>query len=91
MDGKLCAGPEVVKNDPNPCNSNEKLFIDFLKKIPQLTVVNSLDLCQGLITRRRITTKRTEESILDYFVVCDRMLIFLERMIIDEEKKFVRL
>ena len=89
MDGNLWAGPEVVKNDPNPCNSNGKLFIDFLKKFPQLTVVNSLDLCQGLITRRRITTKRKEESILDYFVVCDRMLIFLDKMIIDEEKKFV--
>ena len=89
MDGNLWAGPEVVSNDPNQCNMNGKLFKQFLNKFPQLTVVNSLDLCQGLITRRRVTTNRTEESILDFFVVCDKVLCFTDRMIIDEDKKFV--
>ena len=89
MDGNLWAGTEVVKNDPNPCNMNGKLFKKFLSSFPQLTVVNSLDLCQGLITRRRVTVSRTEESILDFFVVCEKVLCFIERMIIDEEKKFL--
>ena len=89
MDGNLWAGTEVVKNDHNPCNMNGKLFKKFLSNFPQLTVVNNLDICQGLITRRRVTVTRTEESILDFFVVCEKMLCFIERMIIDEEKRFV--
>ena len=45
MDGNLWVGQEVVKDDPNSCNQNAKLFKDFLKKHPHLHVVNSLELC----------------------------------------------
>ena len=89
MDGNLWAGPEIIKDDPNPCNMNGKLFKGFLQKYPQLRVVNSLDLCQGLITRKRITSKRTEIAVLDFFVVCTRVLPHVERMCIDEEKSYV--
>ena len=30
-----------------------------------------------------------ERSILDFFVVCDRVLPFLKKMIIDEEKQYI--
>ena len=89
MDGNLWAGPEVVKNDPHKCNQNGQLFRDFLKMFPQLYVVNNLDLCQGLITRRRQTVHKLEESVLDFFIVCDKILPFVIRMIIDEEQKYV--
>ena len=89
MDGNLWAGPEVVKNDPHKCNQNGQLFRDFLKMFPQLYVVNNLDLCQGLITRRRQTVHKLEESVLDFFIVCDKILPFVKRMIIDEEQKYV--
>ena len=79
MDGNLWAGSEIIKNDPNPCNNNGKLFKDFLSKYPHLRVVNSLDLCQGLITRKRITTKRTEIAVLDFFVVCTLVLPYVEK------------
>ena len=52
MDGNLWAGSDVIKDDPNPCNANGKLFKEFLKRHPHLKVVNSLDLCEGLITRQ---------------------------------------
>ena len=74
MDGNLWAGPEVVKNDPHQCNQNGQFFRDFLSNFPQLCVVNNLDLCQGTITRRRTTVRKCEESILDFFVVCEKNL-----------------
>ena len=89
MDGNLWCGPEVVKNDPNPCNSNGKMFREFLDKYPHLSVVNNSEKCDGLITRRRKTVKKTEESILDFFVICERMMFFLEKMVIDEDKRHV--
>ena len=88
MDGNLWGGPEIIKNDPNPCNENGKLFKKFLQKHQHLKVVNSLDLCEGLITRKRITKKRTEMSVLDFFVVCEQILQFVNRMVVDEVKQY---
>ena len=53
MDGHLWGGPEVVKNDPYAINNTGKLFKNFLKNNPQLSVGNSLDICDGSITRSR--------------------------------------
>ena len=88
MDGNLWVGKEVVKDDPNSCNQNGKLFKDFLKKHPHLHVVNSLELCEGVITRRRITVKKEEKSVLDFFVVCDVVLQFIDKMVVDEDKLY---
>ena len=41
MDGNLHAGDGLVKMDPNVQNRNGKLFNEFLKRNPNLTVVNS--------------------------------------------------
>ena len=88
MDGNLWAGEEIIQEDPNNCNANGKLLKEFLLQHPNLTVVNSLEICEGKITRRRITKKKTEEAILDFFIVCKKIAAFIERMIIDEEKQF---
>ena len=63
---------------------NGMLFCDFLERNPHLTVVNSLPICEGTITRMRKTTKGVEKSILDVFVVCDKILPYTTRMVIDE-------
>lgn len=89
FDGNLWAGEEVIPGDPRKQNRNGKLFQQFLEKNPNLTVVNSLSLCQGLITRRRIRNDKSEESVLDFFLVCSRVLPHVKKMVIDEEKEFV--
>ena len=66
MDGNLWAGPDVVKNDPHPCNQNGQFLKDLLECFPQLSIANNLDICEGRITRRRQTVLRCEESILDF-------------------------
>ena len=74
-------GSKELPNDPNPPNENGRHFSDFLKRHPQLTVVNSLSLCKGLITRRRVLcTGKVEEAALDFFVVCSRVLPYVSEM-----------
>ena len=88
MDGNLHAGPELIKDDPNPQNKNGKMFMDFLKRNPSLIVVNTLDICEGLVTRRREFTSKVEEAVLDFFLVNEKMRPFLKKMIIDEKREY---
>ena len=89
FDGNLWAGPNIVPGDPRPQNRNGKCFEEFLERNPHLSVVNKLSLCEGLITRRRMREGNLEESVLDFFVVCDRVLPHVKRMRIDEDKKYI--
>ena len=67
FDGNLWAGDGIIPGDPRM--QNRKLFEEFLARNPHLSVINSLPLCEGLITRRRIKNGKIEESVLDFFVV----------------------
>ena len=89
MDANCHLGPEIIDGDVNEQNANGKLFCDFLQRNPHLTIINSLSLCDGKITRTRKTTKVTEESILDVFVTCDRILPYITSMKIDEKREHV--
>ena len=53
----------------------------------QLTVVNGLSLCKGLFTRICKTKTNIEKGILDFFVVCNRILPLIKCMEIDERKQ----
>ena len=88
MDGNLWAGKDLIKGDPHECNNNGKLFKKFLQEHPYLCVVNSLQICEGIITRRRKLKNKTEEAVLDFFVVCDRIQNFIEKMVIDEKREY---
>ena len=88
MDGNLHAGQSLIKNDPNPINQNGKLFLEFLENNPSLIVVNTLDLCTGLITRRRELISKTEEAVLDFFVINEKLRPLLSKMLIDENRDY---
>ena len=45
--------------------------------------MNSLQICDGLITKKRKTEQRYEESVLDLFLVCDKMLPFVTKLHVD--------
>ena len=89
MDGNLWAGDDIVPGDPRKQNRNGKRFQNFLNNHSNLTVVNSLPLCEGLITRSRNKDGKLENSVLDFFVVCNRVLPYIMKMKIDEEKEHV--
>ena len=88
MDGNLWAGPELNPNDPNPMNKNGKCLKQFLDENENLVLVNSQHFCHGLITRLRKTVIRTEKAVLDFFIVCNKILPFIIKMLIDEDRKF---
>ena len=88
IDANAHLGPTVLKGDPNLMNPNGKMFAEFLEQHPAITVVNRLDLCEGLITRKRSTIKGVEESVLDFFLVNQNMSQYLTKMRIDEEEQY---
>ena len=59
-------GKKIIKNDPRDQNKNGKLMEDFVER-NELTVVNSLSICKGLITRSRKYKDTSEKGILDFF------------------------
>ena len=85
MDGNLWAGKRVIQNDPREQNRNGRMFEEFLARNLHLNVVNSLELCEGAISRKR----KSEESILDFFVVCNFLLPHVTKMVVDEDSKYV--
>ena len=85
----MWAGNEIIPGDPRSQNYNGKLFQDFLERNQNLSVVNSLPICEGLITRVRSKGETTEKSILDFFVVCSRILPYVTKMVVDEDRKFI--
>ena len=89
FDGNLWAGSGIIHGDPRKQNKNGKLFEEFLIRNPNLVVVNSLPICEGLITRSRTKGLKEEKSILDFFVVCTRVLPFVRKMVIDEKKEYI--
>ena len=88
MDANSKLGWEIIKDDPNEKSANGDLLLGIIERT-NLTVVNSLDLCQGTITRSTIKNGKKEESVLDYFLVCDQLLSSVEKMVVDEEKVHV--
>ena len=88
-DGNLWAGPTIIPGDPRKQNRNGKFLEDFLSRNQNLVVVNSLPICEGLITRRRIKAGKEEKSILDFFIVCTKVLPYVTKMVIDEKKEFI--
>ena len=58
---------------------------NFLVQNKNITLVNALDLCEGSITRKRTTACVNEKSILDLFMVCDKILPHVVYMHVDEK------
>ena len=89
MDSNSKLGPEYIPNDPHVQTPNGRLLAGIMER-HGLIVANGLaDKCTGLITRKRITKKKTETAVLDFFVVCTQVLQFVDRKVIDEEKQYV--
>ena len=88
VDSNAWAGRNLIPNDPNPQNSNGKLLEKFLEINKNMTLVNSLSLCEGLITRKRISKCLNEKSVLDLFMVCSTILPYVTKMNVDEHGEF---
>ena len=85
MDGNLWPGQQIVMGDINVQNKNGKLFENFLTRNANLSVVNALPICEGTFTRVKTTKNKTTKTVLDFFVVCDKILPHVTKMHIDEK------
>ena len=63
-------------------NKNGKLFNDFLMRNPELSILNCQSVCEGLITRSRVANGKYENSIIDFVIVCNKMLPFVNKFLI---------
>ena len=89
IDSNAWAGNAIIPRDPNKQNYNGKLLELFLKRNKSITLVNSLPLCEGLVTRQRQTQCLNEKSVLDLFLVCKKILPFVTGMhVLSLEIKF---
>ena len=52
-------------------------------------MANGLVVCQGTITRKRVTTQRTEESAISFVLISEDLASKIERVVIDEERNNV--
>ena len=87
-DANAKIGKEYLKNDPNNTSANGKILLQLCKR-QNLTILNTLDTCKGVITRERATVNGIERSVIDYIIVCKEMEHFLEEMKIDEDRNHV--
>ena len=70
--------------EDEPINQNYLIGCDTIENSP-----SSLPLFGGLITRSRLRDGKWEKSVLDFFVVCSRVLPFVTKMVIDERKQHI--
>jgi len=87
-DGNAWLGESIIKQDPHSQNKNGQLFSEFLERNPHLNLMNASDLCDGAITRCRTANGRLEKSIIDFVIVCNQVLPYVQKFVIDEEKAF---
>ena len=88
MDSNSWLGSDVLKNDPHQRNKNGQLFINFLRRNPQMHLLNASNKCEGLITRCRSLENRNELSAIDFVLVCEKVMPYVTKFIIDEQKLY---
>ena len=88
MDSNAHAGTYVLKHDMIPQNNNGRRLCEFLKRHPNISVVNAMDICDGTVTRIRETVKSVEKSSIDFYLVNDILKPFIIKMTIDTKKEF---
>ena len=88
MDANAKLGYGVIKNDPNPQSKSGSLLWALVQR-NNLVVVNSTDVCSGVITRHRVTKTNVEKAVLDYIIVCEELFRHVNEMVIDESRSDV--
>ena len=77
-------GREHIPNDPHGQDRNGKLLSEIIRR-NNLTVANGLVVCEGTITRKRVTTQRTEQSAISFVIISENLVDKVESVVIDEK------
>lgn len=85
MDANAKIGKDYIKGDPHTMSSNGRLFLDVSLR-QHLVIANTLDFCEGVITRERKVEQNIERSVIDYIAMCEDMYKHLKEIKIDDKK-----
>ena len=88
MDGNSKLGPDIIRGDPHAQTDNGKILAGIIERNALCVINNSSGKCKGKITRRRVTKRQTEESIIDFVLSCEDMEEIREVLIIKEDKEY---
>ena len=81
-------GKEFIPNDPHDQTpKNGKTLAEIIKR-QNLIVLNGLVNCQDTITRKRVTTKSTEESAISFVLTSPDLVELVEEIIVDEKREY---
>ena len=88
MDANGKLGNGIITGDPNVISPNVRLLLELISR-KSLVIVNATDKCFGTITRMRVKGQNTEQSVLDYFIVCQELCNLVVSILVDEERKHI--
>ena len=88
MDANSKLGPDHIPEDPHPMSPNGLLLSGIIKR-HALFVANGSEKSEGIITRRRVTKDRTEESAIDIVMFSHDMTMHFVSLKVDEKKRHV--
>ena len=89
FDANAKLGKAFIEQDPHEISPNGKLLSEIVKRHALIVANGDKEKCSGAITRRRITTKGVEESIIDFVIFSKGLSKDFESMQIDEQKNHV--
>ena len=81
-------GVEFVPNDPHVQDKNGNMLANIIRR-QKLCLANGLMVCKGTITRKRVTTLRTEESVISFVLVSEDLVDKVEAVLIDDKREHV--
>jgi hypothetical protein len=76
MDGNSKLGPDIIRGDPHTQTDNGKILAGIIERNALCVINNSSAKCKGKITKRRVTKRQTEESIIDFVLSCEDMEMY---------------
>ena len=86
MDANAKLGKKYILGDTHEISNNGRILLNLVERL-NLVVVNSTRKCQGTTTRMRNVKNKLEESIIDYFIVCQDFYLIINSMEVDTKRK----
>ena len=88
LDANSKLGPDLVPGDKHEQSANGSLLAGIIAR-HSLIIGNSLNKCKGLITRRKATKDKVEESTIDFVIFSADMLEHVDAITVDEKRENV--
>ena len=88
LDANSKLGPQIIPGDVHQQSENGKILAAIIER-HGLVLGNSLKQCKGLITRRRVTKDKTEESIIDFVIFSEDLVDSIDTIVVDDKREHV--